>query len=124
MQQDLGKPGTAQTLYVGGASVPPLLGPMATDGPERTYFSHHFVGGNTYMPAMIGAAVDRAGSVEPYPELSIFSFTSADKHSPYANAFWTNVGDRGPRTQHARLAWDRLRNVLDLELATPQDVVR
>jgi hypothetical protein len=123
MQQDFGKPGTAQTLYVRGVSVPPLLGPVATDGPERTYFSHHFVGGNTYVPGMIGAAVDQAGSVERYPELSIFSFTSADKRSPYANAFWTNIGDRGPQTQHARLAWDRLRNVLDLQLVTPQEVV-
>jgi hypothetical protein len=124
MQQDFGKPGTAQTLYErGGASVPPLLAPIATDGPDRTYFSHHFIGGNTYVPPMVGAAVDGAGSVERYPELSIFSFTSADKNSPYSNAVWMNVGDRGPATQHARLAWDRLRNVLDLEVATPRQAL-
>ena len=63
MQQDYGQPGTAQTLYKDGAPVPPLDGPVATDGPARTYFSHHFVGGNAYIPRMIGGSLDETGKV-------------------------------------------------------------
>src|SRR6185312_11396764 len=95
-------------------------GRVADDGPERTpAFSHHFVGGNTFVPRLAGADVDLSGTVQPYPELSIYSFTSADEKSPYHNAWWENVTARGPITQHARLAWDRLRNVVDLDLASP-----
>jgi len=120
MQQDFGQPGTAQTLYEGGHPVPPRAGRVADDGPERTpAFSHHFVGGNTFVPRLAGADVDLSGTVQPYPELSIYSFTSADEKSPYHNAWWENVTARGPITQHARLAWDRLRNVVDLDLASP-----
>jgi hypothetical protein len=120
MQQDFGQPGTAQTLYQGGHPVPPRAGRVADDGPERTpAFSHHFVGGNTFVPRLAGADVDLSGTVQPYPELSIYSFTSADEKSPYHNAWWENVTARGPITQHARLAWDRLRNVVDLDLASP-----
>ena len=114
MQQDYGQPGTAQTLYHNGAPVPPLSGPLATDGPSRTYFSHHFIGGNAYIPRLVGGSLDDTGSVEPYPELSTFSFSSSDEKSVYHNAYWMNAGKRGAATQQARLAWDRLRNVLDL----------
>jgi len=119
MQQDYGQPGTAQTLYKEGAPVRPLGGPVATDGPPRTYFSHHFVGGNAYIPRLIGASLDGSGAVEPYPELSTFSFSSADHKSVYSNAYWTNADRRGGMSQQARLAWDRLRNVLDLDLSGP-----
>ncbi len=122
MQQHFGQPGTAQTLYDHGQPTPPLVDRVSIDSPPRTYFSHHFVGGNAYVPGMIGASVDDLGSVEPYPELSIFSFTSADKKSPYANAYWVNADDRGRSTHHARLAWDRLRHVLDLDLTAPAEV--
>ena len=114
MQQDYGQPGTAHTLYEGGRPIAPLAGRVATDGATRTYFTHHFVGGNAYVPGMIGAGLDEAGSVHRYPELSTFSFSSADETSVYSNAYWTKVDDRGAPTQQARLAWDRLRNVLDL----------
>jgi hypothetical protein len=57
--------------------------------------------------------------VEPYPELSTFSYSSADENSIYHNAVWENVTATGPATQHARLAWDRLRNVLELDLSGP-----
>ncbi|HEX4960147.1 MAG TPA: Ig-like domain-containing protein [Thermoanaerobaculia bacterium] len=120
MQQDYGQPGTAKTLYQGGHPVPPRTGRVADDGPERApAFSHHFIGGNTFVPRLAGADVDGGGAVQPYPELSIYSFTSADEKSPYHNAWWENVTAHGPITQHARLAWDRLRNVLDLGLAAP-----
>jgi hypothetical protein len=121
MQQDYGQPGTARTLYPhdGGAPIAPLAGRVATDGTTRTYFSHHFVGGNAYLPRMIGADLDETRNVHRYPELSTFSFSSADERSVYSNAYWTNVGDRGTPTQQARLAWDRLLNVLDLDLSGP-----
>jgi hypothetical protein len=121
MQQDFGQPGTAQTLYAGGRPRPPLAGRPADDGPARpVFFSHHFVGGNAFVPRVVGADVDGYGGVERYPELSTFSFSSAEETSPYHNAYWMNVSARGPVTQHARLAWDRLRNVLDLTLAGPR----
>jgi Big-like domain-containing protein len=119
MQQTYGQPGTAQTLYTNGAPIPPLGGPVATDGPPRTYFSHHFVGGNAYIPRLIGAGLDEMGNVQPYPELSTFSFSSADERSVYANAYWMNADRRGGMSQQARLAWDRLRHVLDLDLTGP-----
>jgi hypothetical protein len=120
MQQDYGQPGTAQTLYHGGAPVPPLESPVADGGSPRPYYSHHFVGGNSYMPRLIGAAADSTGGVEPYPKLSVFSFTSADEKSPYHNAYWTDIEKRGPMVQQARFAWDRLRNVLDLAVTGPR----
>jgi Big-like domain-containing protein len=121
MQQDFGQPGTAQTLYHGGQPVPPLSGSPKNDGPTRPiFFSHHFIGGNTYIDRMVGADVDEYGSPESYPQLSTFSFTSADPKSVYNNAYFTNVSARGSMTQHSRLAWDRLRNVLDLDLSGPQ----
>jgi hypothetical protein len=120
MQQDYGQPGTAQTLYRDRAPEPPLKGPVADGAPERTFFSHHFVGGNSFVPSMIGASIGATGAVEPYPELSVYSFTSADERSPYHNAYWTGVSKRGPPVQQSRLAWDRLRNVLDLALDTPE----
>jgi hypothetical protein len=120
MQQDYGQPGTAQTLYHGGAPVAPIEDSVADGGPSRPYFTHHFVGGNSYMPRMIGAAADTTGGVQPYPKLSVFSFTSADEKSPYHNAYWTDVEQRGPMVQQARLAWDRLRNVLDLAVTGPR----
>ncbi|MEA2600330.1 MAG: hypothetical protein QOF89_1322 [Acidobacteriota bacterium] len=120
MQQDFGQPGTAQTLYQHGQPVPPRAGRVADDGPERApAFSHHFIGGNTFVPRVTGADVDGGGVVQPYPELSVYSFTSADEKSLYHNAWFENATARGPITQHARLAWDRLRNVLALDLASP-----
>jgi hypothetical protein len=119
MQQDYGRPGTAQSLYHGGAPQEPLRGAVANDGTEHRYFSHHFVGGNSYMPRVIGASMDALGSAGPYPKLSTFSFTSADEHSPYHNAYWTDTENRGAMVQQARLAWDRLRHVLDLDVTGP-----
>jgi hypothetical protein len=121
MQQDYGQPGTARTLYTHGSARPPLAGPVANGGPTRTYFSHHFVGGNSYVPRMIGADTGGSGDVEPYPELSAFSFTSQDAKSVYANAYWRHAERRGAVTQQARLAWDRLRNAVDVAVsARPQ----
>ncbi|PYR36032.1 MAG: hypothetical protein DMF93_20660, partial [Acidobacteria bacterium] len=122
MQQDYGKPGTAHTLYHDGAPMPPLEGPSAIDGPTRVHFSHHFVGGNAYVPGLIGAALDEGGNVEPYPELSVFSFSSSNDTSVYHNAYWMNAGHRGAITQQARLAWERLRNVLDLDVRGPATI--
>ena len=117
MQQDFGQPGTAQTLFDARGAVPPLSGRAAVTGPDRQpYFSHHFVGGNTYSTRLIGADTDAAGNTYPYPELSNFSFSSDDPESPYHYAYWENVSARGPSTQHARMAWDRLRNAVDVEV--------
>ena len=123
MQQDYGRPGTAQSLNHGGAPQEPLRGAAANDGPERRYFSHHFVGGNSYVPRVIGASMDALGAGGPYPKLSIFSFTSADERSPYHNAYWTDTESRGAMVQQPRLAWDRLRNVLDLDITGPLSAV-
>ncbi len=117
MQQDYGQPGTAQTLYRDHAPVPQLRSAVADGGQERPYFTHHFVGGNAFMPRLIGASADSTGNPNAYPKLSAFSFTSADEKSPYHNAYWTDVEQRGPMVQQARLAWDRLRNVLDLSIS-------
>jgi Bacterial Ig-like domain len=119
MQQDYGHPGTAQTLYLNGEPIAPLQGPAAIDGPTRTHFSHHFVGGNAYVPGLIGGALDESGNVEPYPELSTFSFSSANDKSVYHNAYWMNTGSRGAISQQSRLAWERLRNVLSLDVSGP-----
>lgn len=120
MQQDYGQPGTAQTLYAGGAPVAPLTGEACDAGPVRpAFFTHHFIGGNAYVTRLLGADVDGSGGVQPYPELSTFSYSSADENSLYHNAVWENVTARGPQTQHARLAWDRLRNVLEVDLSGP-----
>jgi len=121
MQQDYGQPGTAQTLYASlGSPVAPLTGNVCKSGPVRpVFFSHHFIGGNAYVTRLIGADVDNRGDPHPYPELSTASYSSADETSIYHNAVWTNVNDKGPRTQHARMAWDRLRNVLTLDVTGP-----
>jgi hypothetical protein len=119
MQQDYGQPGTAQTLYKNGNPLPPPESPVASDGPKRPFFTHNFVGGNAYVTQMIGADVEQSGSVAPYPELSTFSFSSSDKKSPYANAYWTHSENRGAYVQQARFAWERLRHVLSLEVKGP-----
>lgn len=120
MQQDYGRPGTAQTLYAGGAPVAPISASACSNGPIRTVFhSHHFIGGNAYITRLMGADINAQGNVQPYPELSNLSYSSASETSIYHNAVWQNVGNAGPTAQHSRLAWDRLRNVLQLSLSGP-----
>jgi hypothetical protein len=119
MQQDYGQPGTAQTLYHEGLPLPIPSEPVSTGGPPRPFFAHHFVGGNALVPRLIGKDVDRSGNVAPYPELSVFSFSSADHKSPYSRAYWTHLERKGAYAQQARLAWDRLRHVLSLEVEGP-----
>ncbi|HEX6739587.1 MAG TPA: hypothetical protein VF310_15010, partial [Vicinamibacteria bacterium] len=121
MQQDYGQPGTAQTLYAEGAPQPPRRAQAADGAPERPHFTHHFVGGNAYVPQLIGSSLDQQGAVQPYPKLSVFSFTSADESSPYHNAYWTHADSRGALMQQARLAWERLRHVVDLEVSGPAE---
>src|SRR5262249_40040988 len=82
-----GPPGTPQPLPRDGKPLPPLSGSPKNDGPVRNYFSHHFIGGNSYLDRMVGADVDEYGSPESYPQLSVFSFSSADPKSPYHNAY-------------------------------------
>lgn len=121
MQQDFGQPGTANTLYQDGVPLAAMRDSVAENGPERSYFTHHFIGGNAYIPRLIGADVTATGAVEKYPKLSVFSFSSKDKKSAYSRAYWTDAdAGRGQATQHARLAWDRLRNVVSLELEAPR----
>src|SRR4051794_36032382 len=123
MQQDLGQPGTAQTLYQNGQPLPVRVDRVAAEtGAPRPFFTHHFVGGNAWVPHLIGKSLEQSGSVSPYPELSTFSFSSADPRSAYSRALWTQVEKRGADTQQARLAWDRLRNVLSMDLAMPATV--
>jgi Big-like domain-containing protein len=119
MQQDYGQPGTAQTLYKDGRPLPAKVDRVATDGGPHPFFTHHFVGGNTLVPRMIGQDVDKSGNVSPYPELSTFSFSSADHNSVYSRGFWTHTERRGAYAQQARLAWDRLRHVLSMNLEAP-----
>jgi hypothetical protein len=121
MQQDYGQPGTAQTLYKNGSPLPPPVDHVANEGGSpHPFFTHHFVGGNAYVTGLIGKDVDSSGNVSPYPELSSFSFSSADHHSPYSRAVWTHTDRRGAYTQQARLAWDRLRHVLSMDIQGPQ----
>jgi hypothetical protein len=120
MQQDYGQPGTAQTLYRDGRPLPPPHEPVATEGASRPFFTHHFVGGNAFVPRLIGKDLDGSGSVAPYPELSTFSYSSADHKSVYSRGFWTHLERKGVYAQQARLAWDRLRHVLSMEMAGPR----
>jgi len=121
MQQDYGQPGTAQTLYDSGGRPRPIPEePVAQGGKPRPFFTHHFVGGNALVPRLIGKDVDSGGNVAPYPELSVFSFSSADHGSPYSRALWTHLERKGAYTQQARLAWDRLRHVLTVEVQGPK----
>jgi Big-like domain-containing protein len=120
MQQDYGQPGTAQTLYKDGRPLPPLVDKVANEGGSpHPFFTHHFVGGNAYVTRLIGKDVDQSGNIAPYPELSAFSFSSADEKSPYSRGFWTHVERTGAYSQQARLAWDRLRHVLSMDLHGP-----
>jgi hypothetical protein len=120
MQQDYGQPGTAQTLYKDGKPLPPQVDRVANEGgTPHPFFTHHFVGGNAYVTGLIGKDVSQAGNVEPYPELSAFSFSSADEKSLYSRGFWTHTERKGAYAQQARLAWDRLRHVLSMDLHAP-----
>jgi hypothetical protein len=122
MQQDFGQPGTAHTLYdKDGKPLAPRAGKPSIVSPERPILSsHHFVGGNTLSTRLIGATVDAAGKTQPWPELSVYSYSSADEQSKYHNAYWENTSASGPPTQHLRMAWDRLRHAVSLELAAPK----
>jgi hypothetical protein len=120
MQQDYGQPGTAQTLYdANGHAMPIIKEAVATDGKERPFFTHHFVGGNALVPRLIGKDVDNSGNVSPYPELSAYSYSSEDHNSPYSRAVWTHTERKGAYAQQSRLSWDRLRHVLSLEASGP-----
>jgi len=122
MQQDYGQPGTAQTLYDPvGHPLPILQEAVATDGKQRPFFTHHFVGGNAFVPRLIGKDVDTSGNVSPYPELSVFSYSSGDHASPYSRAVWTHLERKGAYAQQGRLAWDRLRHVISLDASGPAD---
>jgi len=117
MQQDYGQPGTAQTLYKDGKPLPPPVDRVANEGgAPHPFFTHHFVGGNAYVTGLIGKDVDPRGNIAPYPELSAFSFSSADEKSLYSRGFWTHLERKGAYSQQARLAWDRLRHVLTMDL--------
>ena len=119
MQQDYGQPGTANTLYKDGQPLPPPSDAVANDGKPHPFFTHHFVGGNAYITRLIGKDVDKTGNVAPYPELSSFSFSSADDKSLYSRGFWTHLERKGVYSQQVRLAWDRLRHVLDMDMHGP-----
>ena len=119
MQQTYGHPGTAQTLYTATGPVAPLTGKVWLGGAERpVVYAHHFIGGNAYIPRLLGADLDAQGQVAPAPQLSAYSFSSASETSPYHNAYWLTT-EKGPPTHHARLAWDRLRHVVTLTLTGP-----
>jgi len=119
MQQDYGQPGTAQTLYQDGKPLPIPMEAVANEGKPRPSFTHHFVGGNALVPRLIGKDVDGSGNVSPYPELSAFSFSSADHKSPYSRGFWTHLERKGAYAQQQRMAWDRLRHVLSMDMNAP-----
>jgi hypothetical protein len=122
MQQDYGQPGTAQTLYQDGLPLPPPVDRVANEGGSlHPFFTHHFVGGNAYVSRLIGKDVDASGNVAPYPELSTFSFSSADHKSPYSRAVWMHTERSGAYAQQARLAWDRLRHVLSMDVQGPYE---
>lgn len=122
MQQDYGQPGTAQTLYKDGKPLPIGIDRVANQdqgGSPRPFFTHHFVGGNAYISHLIGKDVDSSGNVSPYPELSAFSFSSEDHHSVYSRGYWTHTERKGAFSQQPRMAWDRLRHVLSMDVQGP-----
>lgn len=146
MQQDFGQPGTTQTLYNNGSSIAPLRGVVGFRGPVRdALYTHHFVGGNAYVTNLLGATVatdssgggggghgggghgggghggghgGSSGAVQPYPVLSSASFTSASSGSKFHYAYYSSTGSGTP-THHSRMAWDRLRNAVSLDLSAP-----
>lgn len=118
MQQDYGKPGTGLTLYREGKPIAPITGSLLPGGPERTVlYTHHFIGGNAFIPNLIGETVSGVETAE-YPKLSIHSFSSASSKSKYSNAYWL-TDQKGKKSQHSRLAWDRLSNTLTLSIDGP-----
>lgn len=121
MQQSFEQPGTALTLYDElGNPAPPASDKPCKSGPVRpVFYTHHFVGGNAYVTRLLGADITSNGSSEPYPELSVFSHTSADKTSRYSRAVYENVTATGAATHHARMAWERLQHALDFNLTAP-----
>jgi len=120
MQQTFGNPGTAQTLYSGGSPVAPLTSKACSKGPVRpVFYTHHFVGGNAYVTRLLGTDITGNGAIEPYPELSVYSYSSADPTSVYHHAYFQSTGNTGARTQHERMAWDRLRNALTIDVTGP-----
>src|SRR5579871_583475 len=123
MQQEYGQPGTAQTLYDStGKPLPPPSEAVANDGAKHPFYSHHFVGGNSYITRLIGKDVDQTGNPEAWPELSAFSFSSADHKSVYSRGFWTHTERKGAYSQQQRMAWDRMRHVLSMDLRGPATV--
>src|SRR5262249_296907 len=123
MQQDYGQPGTAQTLYKDGQPLAPPVDRVANEGgAPHPFFTHHFVGGNAYVPGLIGKDVDQSGSLSPYPQLSTLRLSSADHKSVYSRGFWTHMERRGAYAQQTRMAWDRLRHVLSLDAHSPATV--
>jgi hypothetical protein len=102
-----------------GHALPILRDAVATDGKERPFFSHHFVGGNALVPRLVGKDVDSSGNVSPYPELSVYSYSSDDHNSPYSRAVWTHLERKGVYAQQQRMAWDRLRHAVELQSSGP-----
>ncbi len=122
MQQDYGQPGTAQTLYKDGKPLAIPIDRVANQdqgGEPRPFFTHHFVGGNAYISHLIGKDLDASGNVAPYPELSAFSFSSDDHHSVYSRGFWMHTERKGAYAQQVRMAWERLRHVLTMDVQGP-----
>lgn len=121
MQQSFEQPGTALSLYdAAGNPVPPAQDKACKSGPVRpVFYTHHFVGGNAYVTRLIGASLSPQGNTSPYPTLSVFSHSSADKTSRYSRAVYENVANTGASTHHARMAWERLQHALELELTAP-----
>ena len=91
--------------------------PVATDGKPRPFFTHHFVGGNAFVPRLIGKDVDAAGNVAPYPELSAFSFSSADHASPYSRALWTHVERKGAVMHEGQMIDEASRKIAEAVVA-------
>ncbi len=95
----------------------PRTGRVADDAPERApAFSHHFVGGNAFMPRVIGADVDSGGAVAALSRAVGLQLLLGGREEPLPQRLVrTNVdGPRRPSPSTPRLAWDRLRNVLSL----------
>ena len=119
MQQDYGQPGTAQTLYKDGA---PLAAAARAGRHRRSRRGRTSAttssAATRYVPRLIGKDVDatrqrRALSGAVDVQLLVGRREAASTH----NAFWTNADRRRGYAQQARLAWDRLRNVLELTRA-------
>ena len=105
MQQDYGQPGHgADALRATASRCRSRCEPVATDGKPRPFFTHHFVGGNAFVPRLIGKDVDAdAATSRPTPSCRPSASRRPITRAPTRAASGPTSSARG-RTR-SRRAW-------------------